>query len=584
MNRRVIGFVEGIFKNGRKFAIRAHVPNTSPFVCCRHGTSAANNSKSGDCCTSQFPSVSPNDVDALNLPRSIITSLLQLVGTQGHEGEATQSDGTIDGAKALEGLKLPMHVKLVGWVQNIRRIQNGDVLFLDVNDGSCNANIQVVVGKDMPNFNEIASLERGDAICTIGSLETRRGKPTDKAHANVDLYIDNANAGHELIVYKNGPREGFNPVIPSHKYTLEHLRLYPHLRARIKTLASIFRIRGRLLEFSHEFFKERKFTCTTTPLMTAVNCENMGDLFRVGASSILHVQVLPEQSADEACSDITRDASANGNSTNLSNATYLSVSGQLELEALCCAMGNVWKLGPSFRADRSDTPRHLAEFWMLEVEAINASLEDLIHLVQEYIRGCSRALLKDSMDDIEYLTNNLDEGCKSRLERLACCNVKIVTYSELVQILNNLVDKEGYSHPPINWGEALLAAHERSTIQYYEDSFVAVTHYPKAGAPFYMRMANDDTVENVDILAPRVFEIAGGSLREERYDILMQRMNECNVTGQEYQRYLDLRRFGNVPHGGFGIGFDRLVMLLTGAQNIRDVVPYFKIRARAGVN
>ncbi|EKX73906.1 signal peptide containing protein [Theileria equi strain WA] len=481
--------------------------------------------------------------------------------------EETQSSGVI---------KVPCLVKVTGWIQSLRKVKGGEILFIDINDGSSSKDIQAVVNTKIPEFNSVLSLEKGDAISVVGTLDWRRGKPSDKSSSDVDIYVDDVSSGHKTAIYQNGPTDTLNPVMPSVNYYFEHLRHYPHLRSRNKTIAAIFRIRGEMIEFTHKFFKEKEYICTTTPLLTNMDSEGLGELFKVSF-------VADDEDEAKKSQEIKDDP------------TYLSVSGQLELESLCCSLGNVWKFGPAFRADRSDTPRHLSEFWMLEAEAIDITLEGIIHFIQEYIQKCSEWILSKCADDVNHLDETHGNGYRNSLVKMVSSNIEILEYTEAVKLLNKMVDEDSTSeHSKISWGENLSAAHERAIIKHF-NGIVAIINYPEEIKPFYMkyvchintklvtRSSADGTVQNFDILAPIANELAGGSIREDTYDVLIRKMEKSNISGKEYNRYIQLRQFGNIPHGGFGIGFDRLVMLMTGIQNIRDVIPYPIIRTKDSI-
>eukprot|EP00375_Theileria_parva_P003654 XP_766339.1 asparaginyl-tRNA synthetase [Theileria parva strain Muguga] len=440
---------------------------------------------------------------------------------------------------------VPFTVNTRGFVQEIRRINSQNLYFIDINDGSTLANLQIVVNQ-ANNFKELESLKNGDHLYAVGTMDRRRGVPSERSLSDFDLYINHNNPEHKLKIHKYSEDDLENPVIPNIEYSDEYLRKYTHFRFRNKQFRSIIAIRSAIKSYIHQFFTSNKFTEVDTPCLTLMNCENLAPLTNIPVN--------------------------------------LSSTGQMELEFACYGLGKVWKVGPSFRGERSDTIRHANEFWMIEAEIPDATLTGMINLIQELIRGCATYILQNHEDYVKYL-NNFNDKYKDFLVHLSNANIKMITYEDAVRILNETNSGLDKQDKVFEWGKRLSEPQERRLLKYFPNDIIAIANFPESITPFYMKSSSGtdksvesgnlkNTVENFDILAPFGYEIAGGSIREHEYEVLKRKVNERKISGEDYEKYLNLRKNVYLPHGGFGIGFDRLVMLMTMKENIRDVTPF----------
>jgi len=443
-----------------------------------------------------------------------------------------------------EGEEVP--VSFAGWVRS-RRDSKAGLSFIDVGDGSSIAKMQVVADAALPNYtDEVLRCHIGCSIAVDGRLVASRGRGQA-----VEIQAD--------AVRLVGECDPDDYPIQKQATSLEHLRTVPHLRGRTRTFQAIMRVRSELAFAVHDFFRERGFCYLHTPIVTASDCEGAGELFRVTALDPGD----PPRGADGAVS-WAEDFFA--------REAFLTVSGQLEGEAYACGMGDVYTFGPTFRAENSNTSRHLAEFWMIEPEVAFCDLDGDRELACDFVRAVVGRALERCDEELEFLEKQQVRGLRGSLEDLAGAEYRHLTYDDAVAILEKSGKKFEY---PVAWGHDLQSEHEHFLTEKYCRGPVVVTDWPKDIKAFYMRL-NDDarTVAAMDVLVPRMGELIGGSQREERHDVLVERMRSSGLDPARLAHYLDLRRFGTVPHAGFGLGFERLVCLVTGTANVRDVIPY----------
>ncbi len=435
-------------------------------------------------------------------------------------------------------------ITVCGWLRTVR--DSKSIGFLELNDGSSFRNLQVVLedGK-VENFAEIVKLNVGAAVSVTGRvLLTPQAKQPLEIHAET-VILEGASAPEYPLQKK--------------RHSLEYLRSIAHLRPRTNTFEAVFRVRSVAAYAIHKFFNENGFVYAHTPLITGSDCEGAGEMFRV---TTLDPLAPPKNEKGEI--DYSQDF--------FGKATSLTVSGQLEAESMALAFGKVYTFGPTFRAENSNTPRHAAEFWMIEPEIAFADLEDDMDLAQHMIKYVLEYVLERCPEEMEFFNNFYDKGLLERLSMIINADFARVTYTEAVKLLEQNKDKFQY---PVYWGCDLQTEHERYLTEQIMKKPVFVTDYPKEIKAFYMRL-NDDgkTVAAVDLLVPGVGEIIGGSQREERLEVLQARMKELGLPEEDYGWYLDLRKYGGTKHAGFGLGFERLIMYMTGISNIRDVLPF----------
>nr|WP_101911112.1 asparagine--tRNA ligase [Marasmitruncus massiliensis] len=435
-------------------------------------------------------------------------------------------------------------VTVCGWVKTIR--DSKSIGFIELNDGSSFRNLQVVLEQSkLENFSEVVKLNVGSAIVVRGDIVlTPDAKQPFEVHAlSVEI-------------------EGISPPdypLQKKRHSLEFLRSIAHLRPRTNTFAAVFRVRSVAAFAIHRFFNERGFVYAHTPLITGSDCEGAGEMFRV---TTLDPKAPPLNEGGSV--DYTQDF--------FGKATSLTVSGQLEAECMALAFGSVYTFGPTFRAENSNTARHAAEFWMIEPEIAFADLEDDMQLAQDMVKYVLSYVLEQCPQEMEFFNNFYDKGLIERLNHIIDSDFGHVTYTQAVELLEKVKDRFQY---PVYWGCDLQTEHERYLTEEIMKKPVFVTDYPKEIKAFYMRMNDDNkTVAAVDLLVPGIGEIIGGSQREERLDKLLARMKELGLKEEDYSWYLDLRRFGGAKHAGFGLGFERLIMYITGISNIRDVLPF----------
>ena len=424
-----------------------------------------------------------------------------------------------------------------GWVRTRR--DSKAFSFLEINDGSSVASLQVVADAGIRGYERIAEMTTGAAVSIRGALVAGQGKQRWELRASSLELVGAAPESYPL------QKKGHTP---------EFLRSIAHLRPRTNLFGAVFRMRSRLAASIHRFFQSRDFVWVSTPIITASDCEGAGEMFRVTTLDV----------GDAASRDAARDF--------FGKAAYLTVSGQLEGEAFACALSNIYTFGPTFRAENSNTTRHAAEFWMVEPEMAFCDLRGDMDMAEAFGRELVRDALENSAEEIEFLNRFVDKGLRERLEHVKDTPFVRCSYTEAVDILL----KSGRTFDfPVSWGINLQSEHERFLTEEHFKSPVIVYDYPKEIKPFYMRL-NDDgrTVTAMDVLVPGIGEIVGGSQREERLDILLENMKRQGMNEEAYRWYADLRRYGSVPHAGFGAGFERLLMFITGVTNIRDVLPF----------
>lgn len=442
-------------------------------------------------------------------------------------------------ARILMAPEVGTTICIAGWVRT-RRTSKGGFSFLEINDGSCFDPLQVVVDKDLPNYqDEILQLHPGSSVSVSGMLIASPGK-----EQAVELQA--------VQVRVHGDCEVTKYPLQKQRISFEKLRENAHLRPRTNTFGAVARVRNLLSFEVHRFFQEREFLYVHTPLITASDCEGAGEMFRV-------------TTLDPATKET-------GTDDFFGRPTYLTVSGQLEAETYACALGNVYTFGPTFRAENSNTSRHLAEFWMIEPEMAFVDLAGDADLAEDFLRHLFQAVLERGGRDLAFFEQRIAPGLQARLSTLAEKPFTRISYTDAITALQE--SGKDFDYPP-EWGIDLQTEHERFLTEQVFDGPVIVLDFPTAIKPFYMRVnENQKTVAAMDVLLPGVGEIIGGSQREERPDQLLTRMNACGIKPEDYWWYMDLRRFGTVPHSGFGLGFERLVQFCSGMANIRDVIPY----------
>jgi asparaginyl-tRNA synthetase len=441
-----------------------------------------------------------------------------------------------------------------GWVRT-RRDSKAGFSFVTVHDGSCFDAIQVVVPGELANYEEeVRKLTTGCAVeCTGTFVESGgRGQQYEIQGTRVSV-----------VGWVEDPDT--YPIQPKH-HTFEFLREVAHLRPRTNTFGAVTRVRHVTARAIHRFFHERGYYWINTPIITASDAEGAGDMFRV---STLDMANLPR--TEGGAVDYGQDF--------FGRETFLTVSGQLNVEGYCLAMSNVYTFGPTFRAENSNTARHLAEFWMVEPEIAFADLDDLADLSESFLKYLFTAVLEECPDDMAFFEKRIEPEAISRLQAVIDAPFVRVDYAEAIEILKN--SGVTFEYQPA-WGLDLQTEHERYLTEQHFKAPVVVMNYPTEIKAFYMRLSDDGkTVAALDVLAPGIGEIIGGSQREERLDVLERRMQEMGLDTEHYSWYLDLRRYGTVPHAGFGLGFERLVNYITGLTNIRDVIPYPRVPGRA---
>jgi asparaginyl-tRNA synthetase len=438
-------------------------------------------------------------------------------------------------------------VRLQGWVRT-RRDSKGGFSFIELNDGSSQGNVQVLAPASLANYeSEIKKLPTGASITVTGEVKASPAK-------------GQATEVHAQSIAVHGWADSEKYPLQKKGHSFEFLRTIAHLRPRTNTFGAIARVRNCVSRSIHDFFQENGFLYIHTPIITSSDCEGAGELFKVTTLNLADPSLtLPARTVD-----FTKDF--------FGRPTYLTVSGQLQAEIFACGLGKVYTFGPTFRAENSNTPRHLSEFWMVEPEMAFYDLTDNMALAEAFLKRIVTDVLDRCSEDLEFFKDRVDKEVFSRLEGILKGEFLRLPYTEAV----NVLEKSGQSFEfPVAWGKDLQAEHERHLTEKKFQCPVILYDYPRTLKPFYMRV-NDDgkTVRAMDVLLPGVGEIIGGSQREERLDVLEGRMREQKLNPEAYWWYLDLRRYGTVPHSGFGLGLERTLLFVTGMNNIRDVIPF----------
>ncbi len=429
-----------------------------------------------------------------------------------------------------------------GWVRSVRRGKG--VTFIALNDGSCLASLQLVLDPSLGDYEEAAKVGTGACLAVTGDLVA-----SPAAGQSWELHA------RQLEIL--GAADEQYPL-QKKRHTFEYLRSIAHLRPRSNTFGAVFRMRSQLAFAVHRFFQERGFVYVQTPIITANDCEGAGEMFRVTTLDADHP---PRENGAIAW-----------NEDFFGSRTGLTVSGQLQGELFATAFSDIYTFGPTFRAENSNTSRHAAEFWMIEPEIAFADLAADCQLGEDFLRYLVTYALEHCREDLDFFNQHIEPGLLAKLESLAKAKFQTVTYGEAVTLLQQSGQKFEF---PVTWGCDLQSEHERYLTEQIFNGPLFVTDYPKDIKAFYMRLNDDEkTVAAMDLLVPRVGEIIGGSQREERYDLLQERMLATGIDPQDLSWYLDIRRWGSCPHAGFGLGFERLLMYLTGMENIRDVIPF----------
>ena len=434
-------------------------------------------------------------------------------------------------------------VKISGWVRTIRSSKSFG--FIEINDGSFFKNIQIVFDESLSNFEEVSKYPISSALSIEGTLvETPNAKqPFEIKAEKIEL---------EGVSSQDYP-------LQKKRHSMEYLRTIAHLRPRSNTFSAVFRVRSLAAYAIHKFFQERGFVYVHTPIITGSDAEGAGEMFRVSTLDPLNV---PKTEGGKV--DFTEDF--------FGKETNLTVSGQLEAESYALAFRNVYTFGPTFRAENSNTARHAAEFWMIEPEIAFADLKDDMELAEDMLKYIIEYVLENAPEEMEFFNSFIDKGLIERLTNIVNSDFGSITYTEAIELLEKVKDRFEY---PVEWGCDLQTEHERYLTEEVFKKPVFVINYPKDIKAFYMRLNDDNkTVAAMDLLVPGIGEIIGGSQREERLEILEKRMEEMDLDKREYWWYLELRKYGGTKHAGFGLGFERAIMYLTGMSNIRDVIPF----------
>ena len=445
-------------------------------------------------------------------------------------------------------------VTVRGWIRT-RRDSKGGFSFLAVSDGSCLGTIQIVAPGELPNYQtEVLRLTAGCSVECVGKLVQSQGKGQS--------YEVQA---REVRVIGMVEDPDTYPIAPK-VHTMEYLREVAHLRPRTNTFGVMTRVRNTLSQAIHRFYHENGFFWVNTPIITASDCEGAGAMFKVSTLDFMNLPKTPDGRIDFAQDFFGKPAN-------------LTVSGQLNVETHCMAMSKVYTFGPTFRAENSNTTRHLAEFWMIEPEIAFADLHDDADLAESFLKYIFKALLNERAEDMKFCAERIDKEAVTRVEKFVASSFERMTYTEAVEHLQKAKKKFEF---PVRWGIDLQSEHERYLTEELVGRPVVVMNYPKEIKAFYMRL-NDDgrTVAAMDVLAPGIGEIIGGSQREERLSVLDARMAEMNLDPKTYYWYRDLRRYGTVPHAGFGLGFERTIVYATGVTNIRDAIPFPRVPKHA---
>ncbi|MBK4730022.1 asparagine--tRNA ligase [Oxynema sp. CENA135] len=436
-------------------------------------------------------------------------------------------------------------VTVRGWVRTKRELK--EFAFIEVNDGSSMANLQVVLDRSLPDYEDLLKpLNTGASVEVTGTVveSPAKGQRIELKASAIALY---------------GESDPETYPLQKKRHSFEFLRTIGHLRSRTNTLGAVFRVRNAASHAIHQFFQERGFLWMHTPIITASDCEGAGEMLAVTSLDLNNVP-----RTQDGAIDYTNDF--------FGKPAYLTVSGQLEAEVMAMAFSNVYTFGPTFRAENSNTSRHLAEFWMVEPEMAFCDLTEDMDLAEAFLKYIFKSVLENCPEDMEFFNKRIDDSVLATADNIINNEFERITYTEAIEYLEKASKKFEF---PVEWGLDLQSEHERYLAEELFKKPAIVTDYPIEIKAFYMRLNDDNkTVAAMDILAPKIGEIVGGSQREERLDVLERRIREQGLNPENYWWYLDLRRYGTVPHAGFGLGFERLVQFMTGMTNIRDVIPF----------
>ncbi|EDX74977.1 asparaginyl-tRNA synthetase [Coleofasciculus chthonoplastes PCC 7420] len=436
-------------------------------------------------------------------------------------------------------------VTIQGWVRTKRELK--EFAFMEVNDGSCLANLQVILNPDVPDYQTtLQRVNTGASVEVAGVLVPSPGKGQ-----RIEL------RANSVQVY--GEADPATYPLQKKRHSFEFLRTIGHLRSRTNTIGAVLRVRNACANAIHQFFQERGFLWIHSPIITASDCEGAGELFTVTNLNLNEIPKTEDQLVDFSQDFFGRQA-------------YLTVSGQLQAEVMAMTFGNVYTFGPTFRAENSNTSRHLAEFWMVEPEMAFCDLQGDMDLAEEFLKYVFSSVLENCPEDMEFFNKRIDNSVLATADNIINNQFERITYTDAIAQLEKADRKFEY---PVEWGTDLQSEHERYLAEELFQKPVIVSDYPVGIKAFYMRLNEDGkTVAAMDVLAPKIGEIIGGSQREERLDVLQQRIQNQGMNPEEFWWYLDLRRYGTVAHAGFGLGFERLVQFMTGMGNIRDVIPF----------
>lgn len=443
-------------------------------------------------------------------------------------------------------------VTVKGWVRTAR--DQKSFAFIEVNDGSSLANLQIVMNQDVPNYAElIKGMTTGVSISAKGKIAANPQKPTD-----LELHAE------QLEILGKCDPETY--PLQKKRHSFEFLRTIAHLRPRTNTMGAVTRVRNALAFATHQFFQNHGFLYIHTPIITGSDCEGAGKMFQVTTLDQENPPRTPEKKVDTS-----KDF--------FGGPTYLTVSGQLEGEIYACALSDIYTFGPTFRAENSNTSRHLAEFWMIEPEMAFADIHDNMDNAEAYLKYVFKYVLENCPEDMAFFDKFISEGTIAKLQGIVDTPFQRATYTEAIEIL----EKSGKAFEfPVSWGVDLQSEHERYLAEEHFKKPVILTNYPKQIKSFYMRENEDGkTVAAMDVLMPKIGELIGGSQREDRLDVLEAKLDQNGLRREDYWWYLELRKYGSVPHAGYGVGFERLVQFVTGMENIRDVIPFPRYPGKA---
>lgn len=444
-------------------------------------------------------------------------------------------------------------VKVQGWVRT-RRDSKAGISFIELNDGSRLKNLQVIADHNRPEYEEtLKKITTGCSVLVEGTVSASPGKEQaiELQARRIELY---------------GTADPATYPLQKKRHSFEFLRQIGHLRARTNTIGAVARLRSRLGYAVHQFFQERGFYLIHTPIITSSDCEGAGEVFRVSASGAERAEAASPERPVEASSPAAFSDEFFG------KPAYLTVSGQLQAEIYALALGKVYTFGPTFRAENSNTSRHLAEFWMIEPEMTFCDLEDDLKLAEDFVKSMVETVMKECAEDIEFFSRFIEPTLPESLESVVRAPFEVISYTQAVELLKKSGEAFAF---PVEWGSDLQAEHERHLTEKIFKKPVAIINFPRSLKPFYMRVNDDEkTVAAMDILVPRIGEIVGGSQREERLEVLREQMRLKGISEEDYRWYVELREYGSAPHAGFGLGFERIIQFVTGLGNIREVIPF----------